>query len=436
MFKRLSIGLVAVVLVTIFVAESANAIAIRLRRSVDSIHQCPIDGIDTCPGSVRDILYGAELLTTIITQGACEDGGYLWKPEDTVVDAEGGAVITVAAGCYRPTCIIKGTYECITANSCLEPVPNETIGITEDSFESTADFIQGKATNVGAFNEIEGEELCADGESLYNVKPDAVIGFTTYYSDTGGLGNVLGRYIDVCPIFYKDTELEDQYNCTVAWDDFSTAQSGVRPPLPCCSEVGLLSVSVVGQGTVTSNPSGIIDCDEDNSNGESDYCDQYDNNDLSLNDPNALNGCPTPLITLTASADPGWEFTGWSDACTNTGDCIVTAEQGYGSVTATFKETPAIKVTIDGGDDNDRVRIFAPVNLNYTQPEGTDICTTFDSPCTIQLAIGDVVTFKKQGDSITWGGACEGVPNSADTCTVTVVDDNTQNEVTVYFDEK
>ena len=435
-------------------------------------------------------------------------------------------VIDVAAGCYRPTCVLTGNVECFT-DDCVKSQPNTTIGITELSSESVEDFIDGSATGNAAFQTTDVVQLCEDlGYDSSNIKPDAVIGFTTFYAGPGATGGEVGRFIDVCPIFYKNNALEDQYNCTIAWQNFEyddrfPAQSGDLPLLPCCGAVDLLRVNVAGgQGTVTStDPSGIIDCDEDDLNEVSDLCSQYDNN--VLNDPNAYNGCPEPEITLTATADPGWNFSGWTGPCT--GDdltdttCTVSAAQGYGSVTATFSpklnvaiigmgkvtstdeneqpdgkidcpencdqtyplnetvflkaspdpgwefvgwsvagcsgssctfsmnkprivtatfvQLPIITVIIEGGDANDRVRIFLPTGLNYTDPANTDICRTDDSPCTIEsLDFGAEVTFKKQGDNVTWSGLnCQGGDNSADTCTVILTEGENNTIYATFF---
>jgi uncharacterized repeat protein (TIGR02543 family) len=68
-----------------------------------------------------------------------------------------------------------------------------------------------------------------------------------------------------------------------------------------------------GTGSVTSVPAG-IDCGSD--------CSE-------------VYGYGT-VVTLTAVADTGSTFTGWSGACTNSsGDCVVTMDQAQ-NVTATF----------------------------------------------------------------------------------------------------
>jgi hypothetical protein len=67
-----------------------------------------------------------------------------------------------------------------------------------------------------------------------------------------------------------------------------------------------------GDGLVTSSPAG-IDC--------GDTCSVY------LQEDSA--------VTLTATADEGSTFNGWSDACSGTADCVVTMDAAK-SVTATF----------------------------------------------------------------------------------------------------
>ncbi len=84
-----------------------------------------------------------------------------------------------------------------------------------------------------------------------------------------------------------------------------------------------LSVTKQGQGTVTSNPSGIncgTACEASYEGGTE--------------------------VTLTASASQGSQFTGWSGACTGSGTCQVTMSQAR-QVTATFtaSEPPKLSIT-------------------------------------------------------------------------------------------
>ncbi|MDX1411473.1 MAG: Ig-like domain-containing protein, partial [Nitrospirales bacterium] len=81
----------------------------------------------------------------------------------------------------------------------------------------------------------------------------------------------------------------------------NTTQSGpltVNIPSPV---VSTLSVSITGNGSVTSSPTGIQcssgTCSTSYSGGGS--------------------------VTLTAKADKRWNFAGWSGACSGTGECVV-----------------------------------------------------------------------------------------------------------------
>jgi hypothetical protein len=81
----------------------------------------------------------------------------------------------------------------------------------------------------------------------------------------------------------------------------------------------LLSVLIEGEGTgsVSSNPPGINTCTSDCS----------------------ANFAPTDVVTLTAEAGDGSNFTGWSgEGCSGTGDCIVTMDQAR-DVTAEFSNS-------------------------------------------------------------------------------------------------
>ena len=72
-----------------------------------------------------------------------------------------------------------------------------------------------------------------------------------------------------------------------------------------------LTVTTTGSGTVVSAPAG-IDCG-------SDCTEDYD---------------AATLVTLTATADPGWVFDGWGGDCTGNGGCqlTITSEQNVSAV--------------------------------------------------------------------------------------------------------
>ena len=153
-----------------------------------------------------------------------------------------------------------------------------------------------------------------------------------------------------------------------------------------CSHIThLLSVTKVGQGTVSSDPSG-IDCG-DTCQAEYDY---------------------GTAVELTAEPDLGWSFTGWSGDCSGM-TCQVTKDQAR-SVTATFEiDQHLLTVEIDGQ------------GTVSSDPSGIDCGDT----CQAEYDYGTAVELTAEPDlgwSFTgWSGDCSGT----DTCVVTVTDAQT-----------
>ncbi len=105
-----------------------------------------------------------------------------------------------------------------------------------------------------------------------------VSGLVAYLNFNGTLADVTGRH----------------------HDGWLTDQGSFSKDVPSLNTKALLSVSKSGNGTVTSVPAG-IDCGND--------CTERYNWDTQ--------------VTLTAKADSGYRFDGWSGACTGTGKCVV-----------------------------------------------------------------------------------------------------------------
>ena len=131
-----------------------------------------------------------------------------------------------------------------------------------------------------------------------------------------------------------------------------------------------LAVTVSGSGTVTSQPAGIT-------------CGQT-----------CSASFPTDsTVALTATPTPGWSFSGWSDACTGTGSCVVSMSDPR-SVTATFAPPDtvyAVAVAVAGG--------------SVTSDVPGIVC---GEACVASFGAGIDVTLTPTGGPVTWGGACSG----------------------------
>jgi YD repeat-containing protein len=137
-----------------------------------------------------------------------------------------------------------------------------------------------------------------------------------------------------------------------------------------------LSVTVVGNGSVTSTPPG-IDC--------------------------LSNSCNAPFdsgssVDLNPSVSGGWIFSGWSGACLGDGDCSVLMTENR-SVTATFvpQGNFTLTVTVNG------------LGAVVSDPSGID-CPSVS--CSADFANGTPVSLSATGSNgrilRSWTGACSG----------------------------
>jgi hypothetical protein len=146
----------------------------------------------------------------------------------------------------------------------------------------------------------------------------------------------------------------------------------------------LVSKSGAGSGTVTSSPSGI--------NCGSTCSAQFS---------------PETSVTLTATADGGSTFTGWSGGgCTGTGTCTVTMNSNI-SVSASFSTaTSTLSVSVIG----------SPGGKVTSSPAGIDCGST----CSANFNNGTQVTLSATAAAAWglagWGGACGGIAG----CSVTL----------------
>ena len=142
----------------------------------------------------------------------------------------------------------------------------------------------------------------------------------------------------------------------------------------------ILDVSKTGTGTgsVTSSPAG-IDCGATCSNAFGDGA----------------------VVTLTATADVGSDFTGWTGSgCTGTGTCIVTMDAAH-SVTATFDLKP------------DKTLTVSKTGTGIGSVSSSPVGITCGATCATNFAFGTVVTLTAtptvSSDFTGWSGeGCTG----------------------------
>ncbi len=120
-------------------------------------------------------------------------------------------------------------------------------------------------------------------------------------------------------------------------------------------------------------------------------------------------------VTLTATADTGFSFTGWTGDCTGTDPCLLTIDTDKG-VTATFQPIPhtlTVSVTGPGQVASDDGKIACPPDCLASYDEGTSVTLT-GTP--------------DSGFSFTgWGGDCIGT----DPCLLTM---DADKDVTATFE--
>ena len=137
-----------------------------------------------------------------------------------------------------------------------------------------------------------------------------------------------------------------------------------------------VTIDGTGRGSVTSTPSG-IDCEDDCS-------ELFDYG---------------TVVTLTAVADPGTTFSGWSGSCTNnTGNCVVTIDEAE-NVSATFTlDQHELDVSLDGTGNGSVASTPSGINCE------DDCSEIFDYGTVVTLtAVAEI------GSTFTgWVGACTG----------------------------
>ncbi|CAN5890453.1 hypothetical protein BH24DEI2_BH24DEI2_09130 [soil metagenome] len=163
-----------------------------------------------------------------------------------------------------------------------------------------------------------------------------------------------------------------------------------------------LEVTKMGNGVVTSSPAGIncgTDCRETYATGS--------------------------VVTLSATSEAGFRFSGWSGACTGTSICTVTMNATQ-TVAALFEPLPVQSVTLS---------VF-PLGAGYgtvrSDPAGIACGSGSDAGCDSSFAPGSPVTLTATAAVGSVFAAWRGCASSTNVCTLTPTSDK---QVTAIFNE-
>jgi List-Bact-rpt repeat protein/galactose oxidase-like protein/Kelch motif protein len=140
-----------------------------------------------------------------------------------------------------------------------------------------------------------------------------------------------------------------------------------------------LTVQVSGQGTVTSNPTG-LNCSSGSGNCSTSF----------------PGGVP---ITMSATPAANYLFAGWSGACSGSNSCVVTLNANA-TVTATFVPASSVPVTLS---------VQVTGSGTVTAPPGSINCgVACSSPFVYGTSVTLTATPTQGGSFLGWSGACSG----------------------------
>lgn len=259
---------------------------------------------------------------------------------------------------YRPSAHLVGGYDAFVVKAAIPVSSSFSVSVTgggtgSGTISSTPAgincIVPDPATNPGGLNSGDCYEAYVNGTRVtLTARPDPGSVFAGWSGDCTGASNcvlTVSANKQVAATFNKATTFA-------------------------------LAVTRFGSGTVTSNPAGIncgTDCTETYAAGTT--------------------------VTLTATPAAGFKFSGWSGACTGTGNCAVTMTAAR-NVTATFTVLPSYVLTVTRAGGGSGTVTSNPAGINC----GSDCSETYTENTVVTLT----ATANSGSVFAGWNGACTG----------------------------
>jgi len=224
---------------------------------------------------------------------------------------------------------------------------NDGVSCTIDSCDETNNVIVHAPNNLYCSN-LDGQ-YC-NGAEICNVASGCVAGTSPVINDgiscTADSCNEATDTIVHAPIT----------QCILASDGCCPSGCTSSNDNDCTAPVTYtLSVSKTGSGTVSSTPAGIncgTDCSENYASGTS--------------------------VSLTATANSGYMFSGWGGACSGTGSCAVSMTSAKTvSATFTLTQTTDPYVVINSPQSGESVSGIVSVSISASSPSGIKVVTFY-----------------------------------------------------------
>lgn len=162
-------------------------------------------------------------------------------------------------------------------------------------------------------------------------------------------------------------------NCNVSMSAQRTVTAEFRQ---VAAEEYTLQVSVTGSGNISSSPAG-IDCG-------SDCAETFQNG---------------TAVSLTATPDSGFEFIGWTGACSGTGVCQITVTENL-SAAAEFREVGVESFTLTVSASENGIVTSSPLGIDC----GNDCSQSYEANTEVTLT----ATPNEGFEFTSWSGDCSG----------------------------